>query len=81
MAGLKVIPVKVHQDGNLDLQDLREKAEKHKDKLAAFMVRASILSTGVFYRDVLDHIPFHFRRVRGWCTRCNLINDYGQSFY
>lgn len=38
MAGLKVVPVKTHADGNLDLEDLRTKAEKHKDKLAAFMV-------------------------------------------
>lgn len=39
MAGLKVIPVKTHPDGNLDLEDLKAKAEKHKDHLAAFMVR------------------------------------------
>ena len=39
MAGLKVVLVKVQDDGNLDIQDLRSKAEKHKDKLAAFMVR------------------------------------------
>jgi glycine dehydrogenase len=38
MAGLKVVAVKVHPDGNLDLDDLRAKAEKHKDDLAAFMV-------------------------------------------
>lgn len=38
MAGLKVVAVKVHPDGNLDLDDLRAKAEKHKDNLAAFMV-------------------------------------------
>jgi glycine dehydrogenase len=38
MAGLKVVAVKVHLDGNLDLADLRAKAEKHKDNLAAFMV-------------------------------------------
>jgi len=38
MAGLKVVSVKVHPDGNLDLEDLRAKAEKHKDNLAAFMV-------------------------------------------
>jgi glycine dehydrogenase len=38
MAGLKVVSVKVLNDGSLDLDDLRTKAEKHKDKLAAFMV-------------------------------------------
>ncbi|EAU92798.1 glycine dehydrogenase [Coprinopsis cinerea okayama7 len=38
LAGLKVVSVKVHNDGNLDLEDLRAKAEKHKDNLAAFMI-------------------------------------------
>lgn len=38
MAGLKVVPVKSLPDGSLDQVDLREKAEKHKDNLAAFMV-------------------------------------------
>lgn len=38
MAGLRVVPVKTHHDGNLDLEDLKAKAEKHKDNLAAFMV-------------------------------------------
>lgn len=37
MAGLKVVAVKTLTDGNLDLEDLRAKAEKHKDNLAAFM--------------------------------------------
>ena len=45
LAGLKVVSVKVHNDGNLDLEDLKAKAEKHKDNLAAFMVmNTSILS-------------------------------------
>ncbi|KIY51285.1 glycine dehydrogenase [Fistulina hepatica ATCC 64428] len=38
MAGLKVVSVKVLEDGSLDLEDLKTKAEKHKDKLAAFMI-------------------------------------------
>ncbi|RXW24006.1 hypothetical protein EST38_g1842 [Candolleomyces aberdarensis] len=38
LAGLKVVSVKVHNDGNLDLEDLKAKAEKHKDNLAAFMI-------------------------------------------
>lgn len=38
MAGLKVIAVKSLPDGSLDLEDLKAKAEKHKDNLAAFMV-------------------------------------------
>ena len=39
MAGLKVVAVKALPDGSLDLVDLKTKAEKHKDNLAAFMVR------------------------------------------
>jgi glycine dehydrogenase len=42
MAGLKVVPVKSLPDGSLDQEDLRSKAEKHKDNLAAFMVRVSL---------------------------------------
>lgn len=38
MAGLKVVAVKVLASGELDMEDLRAKAEKHKDSLAAFMV-------------------------------------------
>ncbi|THH13584.1 hypothetical protein EW146_g6657 [Bondarzewia mesenterica] len=37
MAGLKVVPIKTLPDGSLDLVDLKAKAEKHKDNLAAFM--------------------------------------------
>lgn len=39
MAGLKVVSVKVLANGNLDIEDLKAKAELHKDNLAAFMVR------------------------------------------
>jgi glycine dehydrogenase len=38
MAGLKVVPVMTLADGSLDLGDLKIKAEKYKDNLAAFMV-------------------------------------------
>ena len=38
MVGYKVVPIKALGDGSLDLADLKEKAEKHKDNLAAFMV-------------------------------------------
>lgn len=69
MAGLKVVSVKVHSDGNLDLDDLRTKAEKHRDNLAAFMVRRHR-----FYRhcwhsfSYADHLSFHFRCLRIRCT-------------
>ena len=38
MAGMKVVPVKNKSDGTLDIDDLKAKAEKHSDNLAAFMV-------------------------------------------
>ncbi|EPY52694.1 glycine cleavage complex subunit P [Schizosaccharomyces cryophilus OY26] len=38
MAGLKVVSVKCLNNGNLDLDDLKVKAEKYSDNLAAFMV-------------------------------------------
>jgi glycine dehydrogenase len=38
MAGLKVVPVQTLADGNLDLEDLKLKAEQHKDNLSALMV-------------------------------------------
>ena len=38
MAGLKVVSVKVHANGTLDIEDLRSKAETYKNNLAAFMV-------------------------------------------
>jgi len=38
MAGMKVIITKSTEAGNIDVDDLREKAEFHKDNLAALMV-------------------------------------------
>ncbi|HKL36149.1 MAG TPA: aminomethyl-transferring glycine dehydrogenase [Salegentibacter sp.] len=38
MAGMKVIVTKASENGNIDVDDLREKAIKHKDNLAALMV-------------------------------------------
>ncbi|QXP74276.1 aminomethyl-transferring glycine dehydrogenase [Tenacibaculum sp. HL-MS23] len=38
MAGMKVVVTKTDERGNIDVEDLREKAEKHKDNLAALMV-------------------------------------------
>jgi glycine dehydrogenase len=44
MAGLRVVPVNTLADGNLDLADLRSKAEQHKDKLAALMVSSRTIA-------------------------------------
>lgn len=38
MAGMKVVVTKSTEGGNIDVDDLREKALKHKDNLAALMV-------------------------------------------
>ncbi len=53
MAGTKVVVVRCDDKGNIDLNDLREKAETHKDNLAAIMV--TYPSThGVFEEDILE---------------------------
>ncbi len=38
MAGTKVVVVDCDENGNIDIEDLRKKAEEHKDNLAAWMV-------------------------------------------
>ncbi|KAF9015634.1 glycine cleavage system P-protein-domain-containing protein [Cyathus striatus] len=66
MAGLKVVAVKVHSDGNLNLEDLQAKAEKHRDNLAAFMI--TYPSTfGVFEAGVQD--------------ACRIVHDNGGQVY
>ena len=53
MAGTKVVVVKCDDHGNIDLEDLKAKAEKHKDNLAAIMV--TYPSThGVFEEHILE---------------------------
>ncbi len=38
MSGMRVVAIKCDKHGNIAVDDLREKAEKHKDELAAIMV-------------------------------------------
>lgn len=38
MAGMDIIVTKTTEDGNIDVEDVREKAQLHKDNLAALMV-------------------------------------------
>lgn len=53
MAGMEVVVIKCDENGNIDLQDLKEKAELHKDDLAACMV--TYPSThGVFEEGILQ---------------------------
>ena len=66
MAGMKVVVVGVAKSGNIDLDDLRTKAEKHSDDLAAIMI--TYPSThGVFEDDVTDV--------------CKIIHDHGGQVY
>src|SRR5216117_916141 len=53
MAGFRVVPVRVDARGNIDLQDLRERAAAHRDRLAAIMI--TYPSThGVFETSIRD---------------------------
>lgn len=53
MAGMEVVVVNCDNNGNIDVTDLKEKAEEHKDKLAAFMV--TYPSThGVFEEAIIE---------------------------
>lgn len=65
MAGMKVVPIKTLADGNLDLQDLRQKAEKHKEDLGAFMVTYpstyGVFESGI--REAIDIIHEHGGQV------------------
>lgn len=55
MAGMTVVVVKSDENGNIDLADLKEKAEKYKDTLSSCMV--TYPSThGVFEEGILDLI-------------------------
>src|SRR5690606_19506861 len=66
MAGMKVVIVKCDEWGNIDLQDLKEKAVVHKDNLAAFMV--TYPSThGVFEEAIME--------------MCQVIHDNGGQVY
>jgi glycine dehydrogenase len=53
MAGFKVVPIACDAAGNVDLQDLKQKATEHQDTLAALMV--TYPSThGVFEEGIVD---------------------------
>jgi len=65
MAGMKVVPVLCDEDGNIDVEDVRAKATRYQDTLAAAMI--TYPSThGVFeesFRDLCDIIHANGGRV------------------
>ncbi len=66
MAGMEVVIVRCDDGGNIDLQDLKEKAEQHRERLAAFMV--TYPSThGVFEEDIVE--------------MCKVIHENGGQVY
>ena len=53
MAGMDIIVTKTMENGNIDVEDVRQKAEQYKDRLSALMV--TYPSThGVFEKDIRE---------------------------
>ena len=66
MAGMKVVPISCDKKGNIDLEDLSEKASQHSNELAAIMI--TYPSThGVFETTVIEV--------------CQIIHDHGGKVY
>ncbi len=66
MAGFKVIVVKTSENGNIDIEDLKAKVEKHKENLGGLMV--TYPSThGVFEEEIMEI--------------CNIIHENGGQVY
>ena len=66
MAGMSIIPVGVDSLGNINIAELKAKAEQHKDKLAALMI--TYPSTHGVYEHGVDEI-------------CQIIHDNGGQVY
>ena len=66
MAGMQVVVVKCDENGNIDLDDAKAKAEQYKDNLAAFMV--TYPSTHGIYED-------------GIRTLVKIVHDNGGQVY
>jgi len=66
MCGMSVVVTKCDANGNVDVADIRAKAEKHADRLAAIML--TYPSThGVFEEDVVEI--------------CNIVHQHGGQVY
>ena len=66
LVGLKIVPIKCDENGNIDLDDLKGKAEKHREHLSSLMV--TYPSThGVFETHIKDI--------------CQVVHDNGGQVY
>ncbi|HXE81393.1 MAG TPA: aminomethyl-transferring glycine dehydrogenase [Vicinamibacterales bacterium] len=66
MAGLRVVVVATARDGSIDVDDLRAKAEQHRDRLAALMI--TYPSTHGVYEDRIREI-------------CAIVHEHGGQVY
>merc|ERR1712241_25489 len=66
MSGMKIVTCKTDDQGNVDMDDLKEKVEKHSENLGAFMV--TYPSTYGVYESKIDEM-------------CKLIHDHGGQVY
>ncbi|GAB4369814.1 MAG: aminomethyl-transferring glycine dehydrogenase [Acidobacteriota bacterium] len=66
LAGLRVVVVGCDGQGNIDLDDLRAKAEEHRERLAALMV--TYPSTHGVFEDTIEEV-------------CRIVHDCGGQVY
>jgi glycine dehydrogenase len=66
MMGMQVVIVECDKDGNIDIEDLRSKAEKYKDDLSALMI--TYPSTHGVYEEAVIKV-------------CDIIHDNGGQVY
>ena len=66
MAGMKVLPISCDKKGNIDLEDLKEKATHHSNELAAIMI--TYPSTHGVFETTVSEV-------------CKIIHDHGGKVY
>ena len=66
MAGMKVVPISCDKKGNIDLEDLKEKATHHSNELAAIMI--TYPSTHGVFETTVSEV-------------CKIIHDHGGKVY
>ncbi len=66
MAGMKIVVVKTTEDGNIDVEDLKQKAELHKDNLSCLMV--TYPSTHGVFEETITEV-------------CAVIHQFGGKVY